>query len=575
MKNVYLLIVFFLLIVGGGYVTSESIRVKPSELLSQSPRILQDSIRDAFVVGGFSAVKGGITTYNKTKNRYCTIQPVQEGIYIFKGHLKVVASQQVKNELQHGKGDSYEVYGTVKNRYVHYDEKKDITTIEIYSNKPFILSLGKSDNSAFKENDFELISYSPIDREDAYNVHIKTINPCENSSTIVKYHEPTMVVADDGTIIIAAYCETTDGVRNVLNTVSHDEGETWKTNWTSGILSMAWDRINHRLCGVKSGNSYVSYDYGMSWQKIGSYDKTYVTDEMQAYCQQYRKEEKDAYDKEHSKQRYSYIAYTVNTGNSGIQLENGVICMPMLIRLKKCLAGKDDNNNWIVDANGYCVPVNSKAKGYEKVVAYVIYSKDFGVTWNHSATTPSDIICEETCIAELLPNQICMNSRGGTESRWSSKPSVRRIFIQHTPIPIRASYAIDQWDADWGTNPNNTIEDALVNADIEKIINFSPSGSNSKGISFWLFCNIYNPGSFARKGLMLRLSVDGRNWVNVSFLTPSNKIIGGYCELASDNSNIYLVYEGNRNTDPLSFVRFDDEMTYKILDAYSKSINDN
>ena len=384
-----------------------------------------------------------------------------------------------------------------------------------------------------------------------------------------------MVVADDGTIIIAAYCETTDGVRNVLNTVSHDEGETWKTNWTSGILSMAWDRINHRLCGVKSGNSYVSYDYGMSWQKIGSYDKTYVTDEMQAYCQQYRKEEKDAYDKEHSKQRYSYIAYTVNTGNSGIQLENGVICMPMLIRLKKCLAGKDDNNNWIVDANGYCVPVNSKAKGYEKVVAYVIYSKDFGVTWNHSATTPSDIICEETCIAELLPNQICMNSRGGTESRWSSKPSVRRVHIQHTPDNSREYFSIDRWDKDWGTSTSNTIEDALVNADVVKVKNFSAADTNHNPISFWLFCSIYNPGSFARKGLMLRLSVDGRNWVNVSFLTPSNKIIGGYCELASDNSNIYLVYEGNRNADPLSFVRFDDEMTYKILDAYSKSINDN
>ena len=573
MKSVYF-VLLSLLVMGVGSAASESIIVMPSEIVSQSTRTI-DSIKDAFVAGGFSAVKESITTYKKTNNRYCTLQPVQEGVYIFKGHLKVVASQRIKNVLQHGIRVSYEVYGVVTNRYVRYDEKKDITTIEIYSDKPFVLSLGKSDNSAFGENEFELISYSPFSNEDVYNNHIKTINPCENSSTIVKYHEPTMVVADDGTIIIAAFCETADGVRNVLNTVSRDGGETWKTNWTSGILSMAWDRINHRLCGVKSGNSYVSYDYGMSWEEIGTYDKTYVTDDMRAYCQQFREEEKEAYERDRSIQRYSYSAYTVNTGNSGIQLENGVICMPMLIRLKKCLAGKDDSNNWIVDANGYCEPVNTKPKGYEKVVAYVIYSKDFGLTWHHSTTTPSDIICEETCITELLPNQICMNSRGGTESLWSSKPSVRRIFIQHTPIPIRASYAIDQWDADWGTNPNNTIEDALVNADIEKIKNFSPPGSNSKGISFWLFCNIYNPGSFARKGLMLRLSLDGKNWVNVSYLTPSNKIIGGYCELASDNSHIYLVYEGNREKDPLSFVRLDDEMTYKILDAYNKSINNN
>jgi hypothetical protein len=570
MKNVYLLIVLFLLVVGGGYVTSESITVEPSDF-SQSPRTLQDSISGAFVAGGFSAVKEGITTYKKANNRYCTIQPVHEGIYKFKGHLKVFASQRVKNDSQHDRRDSYEVYGTVTNRYVRYDKKKDITTIEIYSDKPFILSLGKADNSTFRENEFDLISYSPFDKEDVYNVHIQTINPCEKSSTIVKYHEPTMVVADDGTIIIAAYCETADGVRNILNTVSYDGGETWKTNWTSGILSMAWDRINHRLCGVKSGNSYVSYDYGMSWEKIGTYDKTYVTDDMRAYCQQYRKEEKETYERDRSIQRYSYVAYTVNTGNSGIQLENGVICMPMLIRLKRCLAGKDDNNNWIVDASGYCVPVNTKAKGYEKVVAYVIYSKDFGVTWNHSTTTSSDIICDETCITEVLPNQICMNSRGGTENHWNSKPSIRRIHIQHTPGNSREHFSIDRWDSDWGTSASNTIEDALVNADVIKVKDFSAASTNYKSISFWLFCSIYNPGSFARKGLMLRLSVDGRNWVNVNYLTPSNKVIGGYCELASDSSHIFLVYEGNRETEPLSFVRLDNDILNEILAAYETS----
>ena len=114
---------------------------------------------------------------------------------------------------------------------------------------------------------------------------------------IVKYHEPTMVVADDGTIIIAAYCENINGVKSVLNTVSHDGGETWKTNWTSGILSMAWDRHNHRLCGIRSGTAYISDDYGMSWKKIGSYDNRYVTDDMNAYCLQLKKEEKRAYDK--------------------------------------------------------------------------------------------------------------------------------------------------------------------------------------------------------------------------------------------------------------------------------------
>lgn len=564
MKN-YLLFIAFQLLVSSVFVTSG----KSFDFISKSIVTSKGNATDTFVVGGFSSVAEGITTYKKFKSRYCSIKPIDEGIYVFKGHLRIAAALRVKKVIQSSANTiSFEVYGSVTSRSVEYDEKKDITTIEIQSKDPFVLSLGKANDEDFKKKEFELISYSPLEKNDMYKVHTKFINPCEKSSLIVKCYEPTMVVADDGTIIIAAYCEQADGIRKVLNTVSHDGGETWKTNWSSGILSMTWDRINNRLCGVKSGKSYVSNDYGMSWRQIGSYDNRYVTDEMNACCLQLKKEEKRAYDKNRSIQRYSYVAYTVNTGNSGIQLENGVICMPMLIRIKKAIAGKDDNNRWIVDGDGYCVPVNFKASGAEKVVAYVLYSKDFGATWEHSPTTPSDIICEETCLTEVLPNQVCMNSRGGTESFWSETPSVRRIFIQHNPVDKRESFTIDQWDADWGSRPSNTIEDALVNADIEKV----KVKSKDKDLSFWLFCNIYNPGSFVRKGLMLRLSSDCRNWVNVGYLTPSNKIIGGYCELGTFDSHIYLVYEGNRDSDPLSFIRLDNDYKKEILSAYESSL---
>ena len=84
-------------------------------------------------------------------------------------------------------------------------------------------------------------------------------------------------------------------------------------------------------------------------------------------------------------------------------------------------------------------------------------------------------------------------------------------------------------------------------------------------MTFWLFCNNCNPGSFARKELLLRLSVDGRNWQKVKYLTPSNKSIGGYCEMTSDSSHIYLVNEGNRNLDPLSFIRLDKTILDDIL----------
>lgn len=528
---------------------------------------------ESFTAGGFSSVVDGITTYRKSNNRYCSKKPITEGVYRFKGNLRIVASQRVKRALRFDKKDaSYEVSGVVSGRYVSYDEEKDITTIEIYSNDPFVLSLAKKNNGVFKKDEFELLSYTPFENNDLYDVHLKTINPCEKSSEIAKYHEPTMVIADDGTIIIAAYCDRTDGERSVLNTVSKDGGKTWKTNWNSGILSMVWDRYNHRLCGVRSGESLVSYDYGMTWGKIGTYDKTYVTDDMRTYCTQYKEEEKIGYEQGTLTQRYSYIAYTANTGNSGIQLDNGVICMPMLIRLKKSIAGKDENGKWIVDAKGYCKPINTKPEGYEKEVAYVIYSKDFGVTWEQSPTTSSDFICGETCLTEILPNQVCMNSRGGTESFWSTAPSVRRIHIQKKLVDDRESFVIDSWDSDWGTRPTNTIEDALVNADIEKVKHFKTTGSKGKDLNFWLFCNIYNPGSFARKGLMLRLSSDGRNWYNVRYLTPSNKFIGGYCEMAADDEHIYIVYEGNRDTDLLSFARIDNQMTEDILSTYETAV---
>lgn len=532
-----------------------------------------NNVKDVFVRGGYSSVINGFITYRENSIRYCSSQPIEEGIYKFKGNLSLVVPQKVKR-TQHKDNGRYEVNGGVSGCYVNYDTKNNVTTVEIYCDDSFVITLGKGDNSAFRDFEFELLSYTPYEDNDLYNVKNQAINPCEINSQIVKYYAPTMVLAEDGTIIIAAYCENKDGRRTILNSVSDDGGKSWKTNWNSGIHSMAWDRYNHRLCGVKSGISYVSYDYGMTWAKIGSYNSTYVTEEIKTLCRQYGKDEMESYTKDSKIQRFSFMASSAHTSNSGIQLENGVICIPMQMKIRKREAGKDDNGNWIVDADGYCKPVNGETVGYEKVVAYVLYSKDFGVTWEQSPTTSPDLICEETCITEILPNQVCMNSRGGTEYFWSNCPSERRVHIQKTPVADRESFMIDEWVSDWGTRPTNTIEDALVNADIEKVQHYSPKGAKEKDMTFWMFCNICNPGSFARKGLMLRLSSDGRNWYNVGYLTPSNKLIGGYCEMAADTSHIYIVYEGNRDTDPLSFVKLDEYMLNDILAAYEASKKD-
>ena len=144
----------------------------------------------SFTSGGFSSVIDGITTYRKSNNRYCSKEPITEGVYCFKGNLRIVASQRVKRTLRFDKiNASYEVSGVVSGRYVSYDEEKDITTIEIYSNDPFVLSLAKKDNSAFKKDEFELIAYTPFEKIDLYDVHLKTINPCEKSNEIVRTAE--------------------------------------------------------------------------------------------------------------------------------------------------------------------------------------------------------------------------------------------------------------------------------------------------------------------------------------------------------------------------------------------------
>lgn len=563
-----------------------------------------------FTIGGYTSRDGNnIVKYRKYPNRFSNVYPLKAGVYKFEGNINVTACSQVTRIIECNENyREYEVGATIQ-RTVKYDEDSNVTTISIDTPHQFLISMGNADNSVISNIGF--ISYEPIINP-TYHIPLRFKNPCETSNTIKYYGELTMVEAGDNAVVVAGYCGVNDAHEQVYNSYSTDGGVTWHTSWNTGKFSMTWDRVNERLCAMCGEKAYVSTDYGVTWTEIGN-APTQVTPAMEALCLQYKQEEKDDYEEDPTIQRYAYNVYAVNTQNSGIQLENGVICMPMLIRIKKTNAGKStdgikvdgtsgnntiwlvqgglvkgetssstnyiyqgdysvDGNKWIVDADGYPIPISSTSVGLGSTAAYVAYSKDYGVTWENSPATPAGVINEELCVVEAAPNQVCLNARGGTENYWESvENTIRHIYFQHTPINSRENFTIDSWDADYGTRPTNTIPDSLVNAGICKVKNFVPAGSNAQPIDFWLFSNICNPGSSIRVNQTLRISADGKNWIVVDSVSPDNIAIGGYLGISAHGSNIYMVMEQRRDkagSNPI-FCRLDSgEFLGRILAAY-------
>ena len=309
----------------------------------------------------------------------------------------------------------------------------------------------------------------------------------------------------------------------------------------------------------------------MTWELKKSVPLVRSSDMTKKY-NSLRVEEKE-YSASHPKeQRYAYLHGVTQSPNPGVQLSNGVICFQRREFIKKYKASKDEKGNWIVDSNGYPTAEDTSFANTVDIiesVASIIYSKDYGETWETSPHTPLGVMMDELTVAEAKPNQICINGRGGTEAAWNAEKVYRHIFFQVTPIDDRESFSIDNWEADYETKITNTIEDSIVNAGLAKIEGFTIPGADKEIQPFWLFCNIYNPDGYERHSQLLRVSPDCHNWFKVKLLTSNEEIVGGYSSIASTSDSIYIIIESYRVGKPMKFINLTTEYLTDILGVLS------
>lgn len=192
---------------------------------------------------------------------------------------------------------------------------------------------------------------------------------------------------------------------------------------------------------------------------------------------------------------------------TGIQLTNGILAAPYIL-------------------------MNGSGKGITKNANVVVFSRDFGKTWQVTATTPDTIIANEATIAEYTTNQIMINSRGGTEAHWKSDNPGRRIFIPVISSKNkREDWLISKWESH---KSDKQLIEPICNASFISCI----YGKHH----FGLFCNPHTKMK-ARKNLILQVTSDFTHWTKVGLLTPYDREVYGYCSLNYQNGNLSFVFE--------------------------------
>lgn len=514
--------------------------------------------------------------------RACTLVPMLPGKLVLSNHiinmnvydvLEAVENKGIDDALDVNSLYNYAV--SVNNKTQReYDAQKNQTTFILKSNRPIIATFANADNTN-EEIDFEVISYTPApygsETNYTYNIPINVYDFGDATGTYNSFAEPIMVTAPNGTIMVGGMCGKGDAYQNTFNSFSTDKGKTWTHKWTEGHRTLTYDRVNNKLYSLDRSSLYVSSDYGMTWELKKSLSLNKSSDMIEKY-NSLREEEKKYFASHPEAQRYAYSHSISSSPNPGVQLSNGVICFQKRELIKKYGASKDEEGNWIVDSSGYpTLKDTSFANTVDIIesVAFIVYSKDYGETWETSPHTPLGVMMDELTIAEAKPNQICINGRGGTEAAWNDEKVYRHIFFQVTPVDDRESFSIDNWEADYETRTTNTIEDSIVNASFAKIAGFTIPGANKEIQPFWLFCNVYNPSGFDRHSQLLRLSPDCHNWFKVKLLTPNEEIVGGYSSIASTSDGIYIIIEGNRAKHPMKFINLTTECLTDILGVLS------
>ena len=203
---------------------------------------------------------------------------------------------------------------------------------------------------------------------------------------------------------------------------------------------------------------------------------------------------------------------------TGIQLKNGILVVPLrFIRFKRNAKGE-------------------KTWQTEKTTDFLLYSKDYGESWQQSPMTERNLIADEVVVVEYMDNQVMMNARGGTEYFWNESNNGRRVFVPTKP----SSPSIETWEIEgWKTEKKSdgVIYDPICHASLIK----ASVGNKNVG----LFCNpdMLEGNYWPRERLCLRISYDFTHWKKLVQLTPNSYPVWGYSSMANYHENILFTYE--------------------------------
>lgn len=337
------------------------------------------------------------------------------------------------------------------------------------TNRDFTITLYKSDIRA---------------RYKQFNVKYKQVFSHEEFGPNAIVRIPVHIITNNGTLLVA--CQVMDKNNaptdiNIFIARSVDRGKTWQKQmlckgWNPNLT---YDRQNDCIFAFNGKTYYKSTDDGQTWSKPIPLNiegpKGWET-----FCQ---------------------------SPTTGIQLENGILAT-------------------IYEAK------RGRQKDISADVTFVVYSRDFGKTWESSPMTPIDVVTSETAIAEYASNQIMINARGGTEVAWNSSNPGRRVLISAKKTKnSREKWKIEKWKMHRS--------DCKL---IEPICNASFISLKTGGKRIGLFCNPYTKKN-PRRDMMLQYSKDFVTWYPLGLLTPQGKKVYGYCSLYYNVNHLSFVYE--------------------------------
>lgn len=302
---------------------------------------------------------------------------------------------------------------------------------------------------------------------------------------------PVMVVFKNGDVFIGCEAQYSESKHAFYaKAISKDGGKSFMAEKSEIPLGeLVYDEHNDRLLSLTTSICYASDNHGISWYQLSTYS-------MQV---------KNGFDK------------NMVSPTTGIQLQNGILAVPM-----RCIRYKRDG-------------ADVKLSSIEKTVNFILFSRDYGNTWEQTCFTPESIIADEVVIVENKPNQIMLNSRGGTEYYWDATVFGRRVFI----ASIGNKYSSKKWNLkSWKleSKSDGKMWDPLCNASMTRI----KIGSKKMA----LFCNPYMPDEYSpRRNLCLQVSNNFKKWSPVGILTPPDRRVFGYSALSYQKGHIYFCYE--------------------------------